>query len=215
MCEKCVEEINQAIPGLTSVRMVEEGEDTLVFSVKAIESHVNEAGWDQPPQYFALGRNEGVLGASTLVLPDNVYENTAIMLPVFVSWLNKGVPGGRSSRDERLESLRRRLPENFYGVLLFDEGWVLHTGPDTPTDKREEYERAGREHTIADHPDCVEGRFGIAITVDGRVVTISRDRGYEPEVADSLDPDSSIDSTRGTIPDSLRMLCDICQDAVS
>jgi hypothetical protein len=215
MCQRCIDEVNEAIPGLTSVQMLGPGDDALIFALKAIEAHINETGWDQPPQYFALGRNDGGLGASTLVLPDNLYENTAAMLQPFVSWLDKGALGGVSTREERFHHLRGCLPENFYGLILFDEGWVLHTGPDTPANKREEYERASREHTIADHPDCVEGRYGIAVTVDGRVVTISRDRGHEPQITDSLGPDFSINSTRGTIPDALRLLCNLCQDAVS
>lgn len=217
MCQKCIDEINKAVPGLTSVRMLEPGEDPLVFALKAIESHLNQEGWDQPPQFFALGRNDAGLAASTLILPESIYHNTAAGLPAFVTWMLNGAPAdGGSTKEERYATLRQHLPENFYGVLLFDEGWGLNVGPDTPEDKREDYRRTAETHTIQDHPDRAEERFGIAATVDGRIVSVRRTRGQEPpEIFDSLDVDPVTDYAMGAIPDSLRLLCGICQDAMS
>jgi hypothetical protein len=215
MCEKCVEEINEAIPGLTSVQMLGTGDDPLLFVLKAIESHLNEQGWDQRPQFFALGRNEVGLGASTMVLPESIYYNTAQGLPAFVNWMVNGAPQGVSTKEERYTTLRGCVPENFYGIILFDEGWGLHVDPNTPPDKREEYRLMSEGHRIQEHPDRIEERFGVAVTVDGRLASIRRSRGHEPEFFDSLAGDPTVEYVGGLIPDSLRMLCDICQDAVS
>jgi len=216
MCEKCVEEINRAVPGLTAVQMLEPGTDPLLFVLKSIEAHIDKDGWNQRPQFFALGRSRIGFAASTVLLPDNIYYNTAQGLPAFVNWMVNGVPGGGgSTKEERYTVLRECLPENFYGIILFGEGWGIHVNPDTPDDKREEYRMASVRHQIQDHPDRVEERFGIAATVDGRLASIRRTRGEEPEFFDSLAADPTVEYAMGLIPDSLRLLCGICQDAVS
>lgn len=202
--------------------------------VQEIEAQLEGQGWDQRPTYLALGRNRSGLAASTLPMPEICYEDPSGALPRYVDWLrgaqlnvtpeqleeleagSGGLIGSyndpnEKSLAERRQFLRKLLPEDFFGVGLFGEGWTLVAHKDSP--KTEEYAEASHRREIHQHPDRKEMRFGVFVLTDGRILHITRIRGEFPELQDS-DKEADLRVFSGRIPDAMRLLCSACEEAL-
>lgn len=122
----------------------------LLSVVAEVESHLAEAGWDQPPQLFALVDTEQLLTAEpqlaeTLGL---IAARPGSITPIAQD------PLGEGALDEQLASLV--FGTEVLGVVLAHEVLVL-----PPTAEAETPEQA------AEHPDKREVRMVVGVMRDG------------------------------------------------
>ena len=132
--------------------------------VGEVESHVAEAGWDQPPQLFALVdtaellRSEPQL-ASTMGI---VAGPAGSLTPVAQDDLGEG------ELDEQLA--RITFGEAVLGVVLAHEVLVLPPSAETALDALD-------AETAAAHPDAREVRMVVGVVRDGTRAAVLRLRG--------------------------------------
>ncbi len=147
--------------------------------VAEVEGHVAEAGWDQPPQLFALVQTEQLLRsepqlAQTMGL---VAGDPSSLTPVAQE------PLGDGPLDEQLASLV--FSEEVLGVVLAHEVLVL-----PPSAEQALAEGADPSAVAADHPHRREVRMVVGAVRGGGTACVLRLRG-----------DTDADDERVTGPD--------------
>ncbi len=140
--------------------------------VAEVEAHVAEAGWDQPPQLFALVDTEELLRAepqlaATLGL---VAARPGSLTPVAQEPLASG------PLDEVLAGLE--FGERVLGVVLANEVLVLPPSAEAALGGAD---GGDGEHldveSVAAHPDAREVRMVVGVVRDGSRATVLRLRG--------------------------------------
>ena len=144
--------------------------DPLQSVVGEVEGHVAEAGWDQPPQLFALVQTEELLRAepqlaSTMGL---VAGDPAALTPIAQE------PLGEAPLDEQLASMV--FGDEVLGVVLAHE--VLVLPPDAEAAIADEDDPA---EAAAEHPARRDVRMVVGVTRGGRQACVLRLRGATPE----------------------------------
>jgi hypothetical protein len=134
--------------------------------VGEVEGHVAEAGWDQPPQLFALVQTEQLLRtepqlAATMGL---VATGPASLTPIAQE------PLGEGPLDEQLASLV--FGEEVLGVVLVHEVLVLPPSAEAALEDVDDPASAA-----ADHPERREVRMAVAVVRDGSSACVLRLRG--------------------------------------
>ena len=144
--------------------------DPLQSVVGEVEGHVAEAGWDQPPQLFALVQTEQLLRAepqlaSTMGL---VAGDPASLTPIAQE------PLGDTPLDEQLAGMV--FGEEVLGVVLAHE--VLVLPPAAEAALADEDDPAA---VAAQHPERRDVRMVVGVTRGGRSACVLRLRGETPE----------------------------------
>ncbi len=160
-----------------------EQDDHIAIALKAIEKELEAAGWDARATFYSIGAYRGALTVTTLDMPEAVYEHPTMFLQLLLPMLEQDPRG--------MKALRARLPENFFGIVFFSEGWSVKGVPDADMQ-----EWAGR---LDQHPDRVENRMGYACTLDGRILQILRDRGSEPKLDEVANVDGEPVAHQGSL----------------
>lgn len=140
----------------------------LLAVVGEVEGHVAEAGWDQPPQLFALVETEALLRAEPQ-LAETLGITAAVpgtLTPV------QQEPLGDGPLDEQLASLV--FGPEVLGVVLAHE--VLVLPPSAEQALADEEDAAG---TAALHPERREVRMAVGVLRDGSREAVLRLRGTE------------------------------------
>ena len=144
--------------------------DPLQSVVGEVEGHVAEAGWDQPPQLFALVQTEQLLRAEPQLAQTMglVAGDPASLTPIAQE------PLGEAPLDEQLASMV--FGEEVLGVVLAHE--VLVLPPDAEAAIADEDDPAG---AAAEHPARRDVRMVVGVTRGGRQACVLRLRGVTPE----------------------------------
>lgn len=185
-----------------------------------IESDVHRGGWDAPPWVFVL--------VDADVHPDTGQGLRRIMRgsgpsirvrgylaqPILAGRFFTTTPGApwealrtfavnlAYAEHENVSTVREVLRSpGVFGFVAVMTSWR--------TDDREALNRAiAGEVNLGDAPGSVESRHLVSVTTDGRVRTVTRDRGRKPELH------LNEDHLRGDFSTSLRILCDMVIDDV-
>jgi hypothetical protein len=127
----------------------------LIRSLLATEAWLEERGWDAPPLVLALlPRSDGGLPPS-----EEPSDQTLLLYEV----IGEGEP---------YEILANTNKPNALALLVAVEGWSL------PQD----LDGAARQGRPSEHADRVEVRTVLAMTREGEVLSVTRERGREPLV---------------------------------
>ena len=134
--------------------------------VGEVEGHVAEAGWDQPPQLFALVQTEQLLRtepqlAQTMGL---VAGDPASLTPIAQE------PLGDGPLDEQLASLM--FGDDVLGVILAHEVLVLPPSAEPDLEELEDPAVAA-----AEHPERREVRMVVGVSRGGATACVLRLRG--------------------------------------
>jgi hypothetical protein len=185
--------------------------------LRQIEAELEEKGWDEPPTYLLLNRRgEGdaqmVAVKEITWLPPMVYHDPGPGLLRLAQTFMLDDPIANFLRD----AIPRLVGgETFYGLVAFTEAWMI-SQPRDPGDPAPtlgpNYELPGDMVPPREHPDRIEIRSGVMVTVDGRVLMLVRKRGEFPEFYELNEGDGPIE-TGGRVVDALRMLCTTFHDA--
>lgn len=171
-------------------------------ALRTMEAHCEDKlGWDARPMFLVIaGDPLQALVVASVELPTFVYMNPGEGLPIFVEILtNKDLGAVGDSLRGHLKELLPPLP--LLGAVLIHEAWKVHA------DSKEELD--AMMVPPSRHPDRVEIRGGIMVTVDGRMLVIERERGKNPQFTEA---DMSIGlEMGGRIPDAMRRLLDILE----
>lgn len=138
--------------------------------VSEVEGHVDETGWDQPPQLFALVQTEQLLAAepqlaSTMGL---VAGDPASLTPIAQE------PLGDGPLDEQLASLM--FGADVLGVVLVHEVLVLPPSAEAALD-----EVGDPAAAAAKHPERREVRMAVGVARGGGSACVLRLRGQGDE----------------------------------
>lgn len=138
--------------------------------VGEVEAHVAEAGWDQPPQLFALVPTEELLRAephlaATMGL---VAGDPSSLTPIAQE------PLGEAPLDEQLAAMV--FSEDVLGVVLAHEVLVLPPAAEAALGEVEDPASAA-----AEHPERREVRMVVGVVRDGGQACVLRLRGATPE----------------------------------
>ena len=144
--------------------------DPLHLVVGEVESHVAEAGWDQPPQLFALVETEALLRAEPQLARTMgvVADRPGALTPVQQDALGEG------PLDELLA--RIEFGEDVLGVALAHEVLVLPPSAEAALDPA-----ADPAAVAAEHPDRREVRMVVGVLRDGSRAAVLRLRGTGDE----------------------------------
>jgi hypothetical protein len=194
--DKLMRTIAGAMPENTSVISgIGTEEDAIMLALQAAEADAEAVGWDQPAEVMSIFSFPEAFGMRTFPVPDQVLEDMSTVLPIMVGMLEERDPTG-------VRLLRRVLPENFFGIMVINEGWsVKHTAPDA-------YEAAFTRQ-LQYHPERVEVRFVICYTLDGCMRAVTRHRGELPESYEMKEQMMGLSK----IPDLVRRLALLCKEA--
>lgn len=142
----------------------------LLAVVGEVEGHVAEAGWDQPPQLFALVDTEALLRAEPHLAETMglVVARPGSLTPVLQE------PLGDAPLDEQLASMV--FGSDVLGVVLAHEVVVLPPSAEQLLTDDEEAAAA-----VADHPERREVRMAVGVLRDGSREAVLRLRGGEGE----------------------------------
>ena len=138
--------------------------------VGEVEGHVAEAGWDQPPQLFALVPTEQLLRAEPQLAATMglVAGDPSSLTPVAQE------PFGDGPLDEQLAGLV--FGEEVLGVVLAHEVVVLPPAAEPALTDVDD-----PAATAAEHPDRRDVRMVVAVTRGGSSACVLRLRGATPE----------------------------------
>ena len=144
--------------------------DPLQSVVGEVEGHVAEAGWDQPPQLFALVQTEQLLRAEPQLAQTMglVAGDPASLTPIAQE------PLGEAPLDEQLASMV--FGEEVLGVVLAHEVLVL-----PPTAEQAIADLDDPAAAAAEHPARRDVRMVVGVTRGGRQACVLRLRGETPE----------------------------------
>jgi len=143
--------------------------------VGEVEGHVAEAGWDQPPQLFALVQTEELLRAEPQLAQTMglVAGDPSSLTPIAQE------PLSDAPLDEQLSSLV--FSDQVLGVVLVQEVLVL------PPSAEAELETVDDPSTVAaDHPDRREVRMVVGVARGGSQACVLRLRGAGGEPDDRV-----------------------------
>lgn len=145
-------------------------EDPLQSVVGEVEGHVAEAGWDQPPQLFALVQTEQLLQAEPQLAATMglVAGDPASLTPIAQE------PLGEAPLDEQLASMV--FGEEVLGVVLAHEVLVLPPAAEAALDDVDDPAAAA-----AEHPERRDVRMVVGVARGGRQACVLRLRGATPE----------------------------------
>jgi len=140
----------------------------LLAVVGEVERHVAEAGWDQPPQLFALVDTEELLRAEPQLATTMgiVAARPGSLTPIAQDPLDPG------PLDEQLAALV--FGPEVLGVVLAHEVLVLPPGAEESLD---EHDDPGS--VAAEHPERREVRMAVGVLRDGRREAVLRLRGTD------------------------------------
>lgn len=140
--------------------------NALLAVVGEVEGHVAEAGWDQPPQLFALVETEALLRAEPQLAETMgiVATHPGALTPVAQE------PLGDGPLDEQLASLM--FGADVLGVVLAHEVVVLPPSAEAAIDD-------DAADIAATHPDRREVRMVVGVTRDGSREAVLRLRGND------------------------------------
>ena len=142
--------------------------------VGEVEGHVAEAGWDQPPQLFALVQTEQLLKAEPQLAQTMglVAGNPSSLTPIAQE------PLGEAPLDQQLASMM--FGEDVLGVVLAHEVLVL---PPAAEAALEEVEDADRDMAAvaAEHPERRDVRMVVGVVRGGQSACVLRLRGNSAE----------------------------------
>ncbi len=144
--------------------------DPLHLVVGEVEAHVAEAGWDQPPQLFALVETEALLRAQPQLARTMgiVATSPGALTPVAQE------PLGEGPLDARLASLV--FGPEVLGVVLAHEVLVLPPSAEGALEDAED-----PAAVAAEHPDRREVRMVVGVVRDGSRAAVLRIRGTGDE----------------------------------
>jgi hypothetical protein len=139
----------------------------LLSVVAEVEGHLAEAGWDQPPQLFALVDTEDLLRAEPQLAQSMglVVSRPGALTPVAQE------PLGEVALDEQLASMV--FGPEVLGVVIAHEVLVLPRSAEAALDDDDPAEAA------ADHPDRREVRMAVGVLRDGSRESVLRLRGKD------------------------------------
>ncbi|MDP9466420.1 MAG: PPA1309 family protein [Actinomycetota bacterium] len=143
--------------------------DALQSVVGEVEGHVAEAGWDQPPQLFALVQTEQLLRAEPQLAQTMglVAGDPASLTPIAQE------PLGDAPLDEQLASMV--FGEEVLGVVLAHEVLVLPPAAEAAIGDVDDPAAAA-----AQHPERRDVRMVVGVTRGGRQACVLRLRGETP-----------------------------------
>lgn len=158
----------------------------VVSSIMELEAIRNE--WDAPPVLAAITHDRGNYGVFDLRVPNSVWtlggHPTRTMTAMRSAIGVLGLP-------DHLEPLRSA---QLAGLVLFTEGWMLHS---TTKEAGEEALGYAREHFIKDHPNRIEikaasgkvdgERFGVILPRGSAAPEILPGATAEGDVYDAID----------------------------
>jgi hypothetical protein len=139
----------------------------LLSVVAEVEGHLAEAGWDQPPQLFALVDTEDLLRAEPQLAQSMglVVSRPGALTPIAQE------PLGDVALDEQLASMV--FGPEVLGVVIAHEVLVLPPSAEAALDDDDPAEAA------ADHPDRREVRMAVGVLRDGSREAVLRLRGKD------------------------------------
>jgi hypothetical protein len=139
----------------------------LLSVVAEVEGHLAEAGWDQPPQLFALVDTEDLLRAEPQLAQSMglVVSRPGALTPIAQE------PLGEVALDEQLASMV--FGPEVLGVVIAHEVLVLPPSAEAALDDDDPAEAA------ADHPDRREVRMAVGVLRDGSRESVLRLRGKD------------------------------------
>jgi hypothetical protein len=142
----------------------------LLSVVGEVEGHVAEAGWDQPPQLFALVDTEELLRAEPQLAQTMgiVVGRPGSLTPIAQE------PLGDGALDEQLAALV--FGPEVLGVVLAHEVLVLPPGAEQAIEDHDD-----PASVAAEHPERREVRMAVGVLRDGRREAVLRLRGAEGE----------------------------------
>ena len=140
----------------------------LLAVVGEVEGHVAEAGWDQPPQLFALVDTDELLRAQ---------PQLAKTMGIVAAWPGSLTPIaqeplGEGPLDEQLAAVV--FGPEVLGVVLSHEVVVLPPSAEDDLDDHEDPASAA-----AEHPQRREVRMAVGVLRDGRREAVLRLRGAD------------------------------------
>lgn len=140
----------------------------LLSVVGEVERHVAEAGWDQPPQLFALVDTEELLRAEPQLAQTMglVAARPGSLTPIAQE------PLGEGALDEQLAAVV--FGPEVLGVVLAHEVLVLPPSAEPDLEDHEDPATAA-----AAHPERREVRLAVGVLRDGRREAVLRLRGTE------------------------------------
>ena len=138
--------------------------------VGEVEGHVAEAGWDQPPQLFALVQTEQLLRAEPQLAQTMglVVADPASLTPIAQE------PLGPGPLDQQLASMV--FGEEVLGVVLAHEVLVLPPAAEAALAEVED-----PAAVAAEHPERREVRMVVGVVRGGGSACVLRLRGQTPE----------------------------------
>ena len=141
--------------------------------VGEVEGHVAEAGWDQPPQLFALVQTEELLRAEPQLAQTMglVAGDPSSLTPIAQEALGEG------PLDQQLASMV--FGEEVLGVVLAHEVVVLPPAAEAALDDAEDPARVA-----AAHPDRRDVRMVVGVVRGGGQAAVLRLRGRNDEEPD-------------------------------
>lgn len=138
--------------------------------VGEVEGHVAEAGWDQPPQLFALVQTEQLLRAEPQLAQTMglVAGDPSSLTPIAQEPLSEG------PLDQQLASMV--FSEEVLGVVLAHEVLVLPPAAEAALEEVED-----PAAVAAEHPERRDVRMVVGVVRGGRSACVLRVRGDAPE----------------------------------
>ena len=146
------------------------GSQVLLSVVGEVEGHLAEAGWDQPPQLFALVDTEQLLRAEPQLAETMglVVARPGLLTPIAQE------PLGEAPLDEQLASMV--FGPEVLGVVLAHEVLVL-----PPAAEAEIADLDDPASAAAAHPERREVRMAVGVLRDGSREAVLRLRGRDGE----------------------------------
>jgi hypothetical protein len=138
--------------------------------VGEVEGHVAEAGWDQPPQLFALVQTEQLLKAEPQLAQTMglVAGDPASLTPIAQE------PLGEAPLDQQLASMV--FGQEVLGVVLAHEVLVLPPAAEAALADVED-----PAAVAAEHPERRDVRMVVGVVRGGQAACVLRLRGATPE----------------------------------
>ena len=138
--------------------------------VGEVEGHVAEAGWDQPPQLFALVPTEQLLAAEPQLAQTMglVATHPSALTPIAQE------PLGDAPLDQQLASMV--FSRDVLGVVLAHEELELPPAAEAALAEVEDPAAAA-----AEHPERRDVRMVVGVVRDGSSACVLRLRGQTPE----------------------------------
>jgi len=170
--------------------VIPQREDMITFALH-LEKIGDERGWDATPALgIALADGDELASTPLPIQPAEIAEGGDVvgaLLRIANALMKTGLAARRTRHNQK-------SADALAGVWFVSEGWM--------TLKPEEQREGQRISQMADR---VEIRQCTLVDCGGRLYTVLRIRGEEPDVA-VVDPDQSELRAQGRVPDALRRM---------